>query len=406
MLIQCPFCHAPSTLPARQEGAKVRCGACGKVYRARPRGAGKLGSSSNVAIWRLLIIASAVVVLAVVLVVVNHSNEMAESAIASADAPLDEPPPAEEETVSDWESPPVQAVREAYQAVRDGDEERLAARLDPARLHAWRSGPDAPDFAQLSPEQAAAFRDSLIDELTDPATFSGPAAWNPFDGEIASEDGQHAIVRMKLGGLDPATALETREVLWELWRDGPDPSPWKIGAWEAVPTKGSVEAERGAATRMVEVELLDGSKVKVPERLTFEHLSATPEELRPRIEALCRTLVDLGLGPKDNAAAKAELVRIGPPALPILFRTLSEIELVGRDEAIQINLIDQCLNEITGHSTGYRPQVRLGVEPGSADDHRQRAIRAWFSWWERDGPEFLAAWEREKAAAAASAQEP
>ena len=46
MLIECPFCHARAQIADSKEGAKVRCGECGRVYGARPVGSGR-GSSSK-----------------------------------------------------------------------------------------------------------------------------------------------------------------------------------------------------------------------------------------------------------------------------------------------------------------------------------------------------------------------
>ena len=109
--------------------------------------------------------------------------------------------------------------------------------------------------------------------------------------------------------------------------------------------------------------------------------TATAQELAAHLEVSERTIY------RDVR----DLVEIGGPALPALLTHLYEIPLTTRDEAIQVNLIDQCLKAITGHRTGYKPQVVENSSTGTSDERRNSAIKQWFAWWHREGEAFLAA---------------
>ena len=70
MLIKCPFCHAEARLSENQEGAKVRCGECEKIYTARQKGVRGRQQDANTT-TRIAIGAGALVILGVVFALVR-----------------------------------------------------------------------------------------------------------------------------------------------------------------------------------------------------------------------------------------------------------------------------------------------------------------------------------------------
>jgi len=399
MLIKCPACRAEARLPESQEGAKVRCGECEKVYVARPRGSRSKHKDANTNA-RLGILTGAILVLGVAFVIIRRSSSGDPTPVAAAEASPSVsalPPQAPAAAVSPWESDPVRAVRDVYEAVAAYDDQRVLGRLDLARLHAAHSsaesagGAGQPEFGDLSALEVAEFRAASLATLTDRTAPDAIGAWRPFDGEVVSESDSEALVYVKVTGLDEETSLETRTIAWELVRDPRDGGRWHVAGWERVLTAAETRAVRVAKQARVErVELSDGSKVfeAIPEPLA--HLESTPQELRARIDTLYVQLVDLTLSPRKNADAKAALVEIGGPALPVLLTGLYEIKLETQDQAIQVNLINQCLEEITGYYTGYKPQIMEGSATGTSAERRESAVKQWFAWWHRDGAKFLA----------------
>ncbi len=109
--------------------------------------------------------------------------------------------------------------------------------------------------------------------------------------------------------------------------------------------------------------------------------------MRAEIDTLLATMIDLELPGRKTGEAKRALVAIGRPALPALLTSLFVIPLETEDQAIQLNLIDQALEEITGHGTTYNP-LRLLEGGVSSDELSQSGIKQWFGWYNRKGKRF------------------
>lgn len=391
MLIKCPFCQTEAHLPESKEGAKVRCGDCEKVYTARPKGVRGKQQDANTTM-RLAIGAGAIVVLGIVFALVRRNGSDGTRPVVAATGTAPVAAPEAPVRTSPWDSAPVRVVRDVYAAVAAYDDARTASQFDLARVHDARAAEGASLFAALDPAQAAAFKELLLDELTDRSLPEALGSWEPFDGEVIHQTDGEVLVHVRVTGLSDETSLETRTMAWSLVRDPQADGPWQVTAWERVLTEAEARALRRVAAAHVEyVELSDGSTVFESAPAPLDHLESTPPELRTRIDRLCVQLIDLSLDPRDNADAKLELVEIGGPALPGLLTSLVGIKLETQDEAIQVNLLNQCLEEITGHYTGYKPNLKKGSALGTTAERRESAVKQWFAWWHRKGAKFVAA---------------
>lgn len=394
MQITCPYCQAEAQIPESKEGAKVRCGECEKVYHARRKGSRGRGHDSNVGA-RIGIFVGAGLVFCVIFVLVRRSSSSQPEPAPAQVSKREVQAPVVHTPVSPWDAEPVLAVRELYDAIAAFDDDALRARLDLPSLHAARAAEGEPAFVALTEAEVASFGEAVLDELTDLDRPDGVAAWVAFDGAVKSRTDDSALVEVRVSGRSEETALESRTMEWSLVHDATAPgdkNPWLVSGWRRVISAAELEAEEAKVRAVVQaVRLTDGSRVYESEPAPVEHLDSTPAELRTRIDALYVQLIDLELSPRDNADAKQALVEIGGPALPVLLTGLFEIELTTQDEAIQVNLIDQCLRSITGHRTGYKPQVGENSVTGTTGERRDSAIKQWFAWWHRDGEAFLAA---------------
>ena len=364
MQIVCPSCRAEAQVPSSKEGARVRCGACGRVYTAEPRRApGKRRRRRG---GLSLAIFGGAAALGLVLFFAVRRQEPAVLSGPTQVAP--EPTATAPVDLTGWASPPVLAGRALFEAAAAGD----AARLEALR---------APDAPALAPEQGG-------ERLAD---------WKPFDGEVLSEGDAEAAVRLSAGGTSPETASETRLFEVQLVRDG---GAWKVAGWKRWLSldeqKRAAELERAAAARaarssepVIETrKMTDGTVVYEFEPRPVPFPESTPQELRERITASAARLTDFSLRPTENTAAKQELVAIGAPALPALLTALYELPLVTDVDAMRVNLVNQCLEEITGTSMGFSPQIQNGSGVGTTEDLRRSSIRRWFAWWEREGATF------------------
>ena len=77
MLIECPSCHARSELPDGKQGARVRCGACSRVFVARDvRRRGQSRAGPGPGLW---IVIGAVVVVGLFLVARSLSGDSSDA---------------------------------------------------------------------------------------------------------------------------------------------------------------------------------------------------------------------------------------------------------------------------------------------------------------------------------------
>ncbi len=402
MNIQCPSCRTVARIPASKEGAKVRCPSCEHLYVARPPGARATGGVNP----SIAIAGVAIVAIVALLFFLNRSKPTVQE--VGAKAPVEEevaPPPSEPLDDGSWDSPPVQAVADAFLKVADYDEEGLARRLDGRAVYAWLAagGPPIPEGApdadqsrvpvveavdwdaleSYEQEEAVA---RLAKELVHHAGDYSLSAWRPYDGRVHERDDGGALVHVDVTSTLPDRGAEKRTLAVRVVQHG---KQWKLASWERIYTLAELSMmKRKAARKYEKVELTDGSRVYEAEPEPLPHLDDTPQELRARIDELCARLIDLKLKPKENSQAKQELVAIGKPALPALLTKMYETPIEDEEDAIKLNLVNQALEEITGFYTGYKPQIMEGSATGTSEERRDSAIKQWFAWWHRKGKRF------------------
>lgn len=386
MEIQCTACRAVARIPSSKEGAKVRCPECGHVYVARPPGArGSQGPPPMLWIGG----AGAIVLLGVLLYVRKASRSLAEAPPPAVEEEEQEEP--EEAWVDEegWDGAPVRAVRDLYAAAEEFNDGK-AQRLLHAAGHAdWREQRGLAAEAPFDSLDASGRKLALAEFARDALEDDGPealGAWRPYDGravEVDPDAGRatvHVQVTPRSGGGEKLT------MEFSLQRED---GAWKVVSWQRWVDPNAPPPRVVAPKEYAKVELSDGSQVYEAEPRPLDHLADTPPDLRARIEDAYARMIDLAaMQPKMNASAKRELVDIGKPALPILLTGLYEIPLDTEDQVIQVNLINQALQEITGFHTGFEPQLAEGSSAGTTRERRDSAIRQWFAWWFRKGERF------------------
>jgi predicted Zn finger-like uncharacterized protein len=384
MIIQCPFCRAESRIPSDKEGAKVRCGECSKVYTARPPGARRSTSTSGITIG---IFVGAGVLIAIGFLIINRYKPPSVVPEVQAVEEVDDAPLVDS---VGWDSELVRTVRDVYQGAFDQDRNRLRPLLHLEQIH-FDSGATA-DFTTLTTAQIESLFDGTMHQLVeglDGEDDDVVAEWKPFDGEVVEEEDTRAVVRVKVQGRDGERAIESRTMEFQLARDIRAGDRWKVVSWQRWFSPEELAAmKRRRAREYEKVTLSDGSVVYEADPRPLEHLDDTPMELRAEIDAAFARMIDFELRPPENAAAKRELEAIGRPAIPILLTGLYEIPLETDEQAMKVNLINQCLEEITGFYTGWKPQVAQGSGTGTTEERRQSAIKQWFAWWFRKGHRF------------------
>ncbi|MEX1026293.1 MAG: zinc-ribbon domain-containing protein [Planctomycetota bacterium] len=406
MLIQCPACKANADVPTSKEGAKVRCGECGRVYAALPLGGRtRVASGTNNGLYIGLGVAAAVLLLFVVLSKTGGKDDLpvvdaGEAPVAAATGPVDE---------TGWNSEIVQLTRRLHRAAAERDEGVLLGLIAPVHVSAWRAmqaaaepPAEAPAEAPNTDEQAgtldletalvsaralttdaqAEVARAAIADLTTGDSKDLVADWEPYDGSVANLTDAYAVVHLAVTPREGGT--EKRTVEWELVRDG---GRWKAFRWERWYSDAEKKHLRKKRSSGYEkVTLSDGSQVFEREPEPLAHLEDTPPDLRARIDELFPQLINDE--PRIYTTARRELVAIGKPAVPKLLTGLYEIPLDTEEHAIQVNAIVVTLRDITGQNFFFKPLTLVGSAMGTTEERRQSAIKQWFAWWYRKGEKF------------------
>ncbi len=401
MIIQCPQCKTQARLPESQEGAKVRCSECERVYVATPFGAARSSSKSN-PLPIYLTVGGGLIALVIILVVMNKKPDVVTPVRAE---PAKEAVAEEPTDYTGWNSAPVKAVRDLHRAALAYDESKLRGGIDGKRT--WQrvqanladlaqeepvegAEPivaDARAWSELAQDEQAAFMSDTMESLMRGDAKDLVADWKPYDGKVVEENDIETVVEVSVVPAEDGGSTESRTVLWKLVKIG---ERWKAYSWERFYTQAELaEIARNKAKRTKKTTLSDGSVVFEGEPGPVEHFEETPMELRAELDGLYATLIDLELPGPKNAAAKRALVAIGRPALPVLLTGLYLIPLDTEDHAIQLNLINQTLEEITGHYTTFKPMVDVGSGVGTSEERRQSGIKQWFGWYNRKGKKFV-----------------
>jgi predicted Zn finger-like uncharacterized protein len=405
MLIQCTFCHAQSKIPEDKEGAKVRCGKCGKVYVAEafdpdaPEGNPKFAKKkSNPLTWVLA--GGAVGIVAVIAFCGHDKAEPAPPVVTPQEQAVVEKKKLD---LEGWESAPVKTVRDLYEAAATYNENVLKGLLDGPKLSeslaekarkedpTGAAGPAPMAFADMDVIGKAEFLSKVAKDLMSTSDPDAPAKWEPFEGKVTAQDSTGAIVQVKIrprggpeldGGSDATggtAGAETRAVGWHLVRVD---DKWKAWMWERLYTSAEIKEMKPALPKGVtKVKLDDGTALYQAEPRKLDHLADTPPEVRTKIDASVARMLDFSLHPKENNAAFAALVEIGKPAIPILLTQFYERRMTDETSQIQLQKVNDCLEGITGYDPGFTLM-------GGNDERRVMAMKAWFAWWIRKGSRF------------------
>jgi predicted Zn finger-like uncharacterized protein len=388
MLIECPFCHARARLSEDKEGAKVRCGECGKVYRARESLAAGRRPAPRKSQTGIAIAIGAAVVLAIVAWVAMRSGASDPTPVRAASAAT-EPEPEISATTdpTGFESAPVQAAVRAHTLAAAGNAASLELHLYGPLLEQPSGdlpadvdlGPLEDAWRTLSHAEKSAALGAAVASLTDKSEAGTVAGWTPYDGEVTSEGDALAVVQLSATPAGGGTTKRTIE--WRLAKQRGEWKPWAWSEWV------SESDEQGLDRGYDIVELSDGSVVVEREPEPLGHLDDTPDDVRERLDELVPTMLDLSLTRQASQAGR-EVIAIGKPAIPLLLTHLYENKLYTREDSIRANIAVSALREITGQYFGYQPQSLVGGALGATEERRQSSIRQWFAWWYRKADTF------------------
>lgn len=374
MLIECPFCHARAQISDSKEGAKVRCGECGRVYGARPVGRAASSKTNPTP----FIVGGLVVVVGAILFAVISNNKpkpVAKSGPATQ-------PTAVAQTTG-WENAGVQAAAKMHQAAESGNRVSLLARLDGERLWSARRAEDEPEWSALEGFERSAKLDGFVDEMLDESNEDAISKWRAFDGQVVQEVSGELTVHVECTPV--AGGPESRTFEWLVIEDG---ERFLAASWgRYIDPKDVARAAKAKPKGFEKVTLSDGSLVFERQPEPLDYLEGTSEELKAEIETLYGQIIDLSLT-KEMSRAKLRLTEIGKPAVPRLLTGLFDTPLEDFDDArIVQNMVD-VLRKITGERFGYEPLTLVGSQMGTTEERRQSSIKQWFAWWYLKGSKF------------------
>lgn len=385
MLIECTFCKASAQFPDSKEGAKVKCGACGKVYVAREKGA----KPSKTSATPFIIGGGVVLALGLIFFLVNSSKKPA------AAPPVVKAPVVEEKPVdrTGWNSELVMVVREAYTAASQANDYKLGGLLDAPRiLERWRATPEKasmPAWADMTSTDRANIATEVVREFTKGEGPLAIARWELLDGKVESEGDAESLVRVKAKGREAANQSELITLDWKLAKN--KDGQWKLFDWALYVSPEAKRATSSLAAKGIEkVKLEDGGFIYQAEPRPLAHLDDTPPEMRTRIDSAVARFLDFSTRPRERTTARDELIAIGKPAIPILLTVFYETKIVGEgaaandalDKATNVHLL---LREITGYDKAVFTPMGTGPE---SEKMRDMAVRAWFAWYLRKGERF------------------
>lgn len=386
MLIKCPRCSTTAKIGEAQEGAKVRCGSCERIFVARPLGA--RGQRAKSGVPPAAIIGAAVVLVAIVLLLVLKD---AKPKPTQASAPQQEQVgPTETELIQldpySYDGEVTQFCVTLHRLSLESDRGLLGSLLAGDQLlAAEKEGVTADDrpFSSLSKANQKLHIERWVEDLTTGESSAYIKLWKPYDSEVVQLGNGTAEVQLSVSSRETGNASQ-HTVIWRLVQVQ---GAWKLAGWEErKPVSGQRDQSYAVSSAGVsKVQLEDGSVVVEREAEALEHLTDSSPELRERIDRLYATMVDLDLTRESNAA-RDELIEIGKPAIPTLLTGLFETRLDSQDESIKANIIVVALRNITGKNFGYQPMALAGQK--DSEEYRLSAVRQWFAWWYRFGPKF------------------
>ncbi|MFT5198443.1 MAG: putative Zn finger-like uncharacterized protein [Planctomycetota bacterium] len=376
MIITCPACKAQAQLPDSKEGAKVRCGECGRIYKALGAGRGTKGGAKTDP-TRYFIIGGAVVLLLILIVVTKQAPDKP--------APVKEAPVAAVEPKAkermDFEAPAVLVVRKIHDLAFAKNKPLLRSTLHgQALINLQLKDGDKPrDFKLLSSAEQQTTLDTAADDILNGELI---ADWEPYDGEVVPfeawttsmpKDG--VVVRLKVAPRDLDSLESSRNVEWHLIKKG---SGYKAFRWQRwlSPEEIAAAAKKGRERKYEQKTLKDGSIVIEGKIRAIAYLDETPQELRDDIDATIKEIMD----PESKPFALIrKLEGIGKPAIPGLLSALASTPMDSSENVEALNLVNRTLERITGHRTTFKPSELLGATA----EKQESGLKQWFGWYDR-----------------------
>lgn len=380
MLIECTFCKTTAKIPDSKEGAKVKCGNCGKVYVAREPGS---RGSKKTNPTPFIIGGAAALGLVFVMIVVNSADKK----------PTPPPPPAKVEKAPPpaidrvgYDSAFCKVVRDIYESAYVGNAGRLQGQVFLARLadhrRAQPGNESQPAFADMTALQRDDLLNATVDGLIRGEGDLAMAKWRPYDGKVLSEGDSEAEVRIEVAGREGDLQTENRTFDWKLALD--KDGKWKAYAWTRYLSPEEKRAAKVSANKEITKVAVEGGVMYQADPRPLPHLDDTPPAVRTQIDGLVEKLLDNNLRAKERTKVVNELKELGKPALPILLTKMYEIQIVDDRSLGQVTSLHNMLKDITGRDPGFSP---LGSGPES-EKKRDMAIRSWFAWYLRAGERF------------------
>ncbi|MCP5023369.1 MAG: hypothetical protein GY930_16570 [bacterium] len=376
MIITCPACKAQAKLPDSKEGAKVRCGECGRVYKALGAGRGSKGAQKTDP-TRYFIIGGAALVLLILIVLVKNTPEEAP--------PVEEPPKVaevkEKEKVG-WDAPAVIMATNIHDLAFEKNKLMLRTKLHgQAMLDLQQVEGEKPKtFNLLSPTEQQSILDTAADDIL---TGDLIADWRPEDGKIVPfeewgelqmpKDG--VVVRLEVSARDLDSSETNRNVEWHLIKIG---SGYKAFRWQRwlSPDEIAARDKKKRARKYEQVVLEDGSVVIEGVVRAIPHMDETPQELREEIDALIVEMTDPASRPHK---LMRRLEEIGKPAIPGLLTHMANTPLETTQQAETLNLIHKTLGRITNYQTTFKVSELVGA----TREKQESGLKQWFGWYDR-----------------------
>lgn len=399
MIIECPACKARAKLPESKEGAKVRCSECSRVYVARPAGSraasgsGRSAARSGGSNPAPFVIGGVVAVAGLGLFLMTKGKGQSEGPPPVAQAA--EAPVTKAAVQRGWDAPVVQAAAKLHGLAESGNHVLLGASL--AGEHLWKqvqqakrdAGEEASDllWSAIPGGDQQTFVNDIARDM-----ISGEAAelvgnWKPFDGDIVTADNweqdydqlvdpgeEIQVVRLHVAPRDLDSGLGNRWVEWVMVKDRTRMLAVRWQRW--ISPEEVVKEKKARKGKPIKRELTDGSVVIESTIRAIPHDDDTPPELRDEIDSVVAELIGLESKPYP---LQQRLQEIGKPAIPALLTQLATIPLETEENAIQLNLVCQTLQDITE----YRTTFQVSELMGATKERQESGLMQWFGWYDR-----------------------
>ena len=376
MIITCPACKAQAKLPDSKEGAKVRCGECGRVYKALGSGTGAKGPPKTDP-TRYAIIGGAVVLLLILFVTTKQAKDApapAKETVAATAKP-------EKAEKTGWDAPSVLLARKLHDLAFAQNKPMLRASLHGQALIDLQlaEGESPRTFKLLSSTEQQATLDTAADDL-----LSGDlvAQWLPYDGWVVPfEDWTDSmptdglVLRLAVSPRDVNSAEGNRHVEWHLIKRGSGYKAFRWKRWLS-PEEIAAASKKKRARKYEQTTLSDGSIVIEGKVRAIPYMDETPQELRDEIDSIIKEIADPDSKP---FLLIRRLEEIGKPAIPALLTYIAVTPLETTDQAVEINLMSKALGRITGHRTTFDVSELLGA----TRERQESGLKQWFGWYDR-----------------------